>query len=96
MCILPHAAVAAFISCCMLVKKRLCSPGPKHCLNIEAVVLCTLGREGEVINKEYCHTSIKFVSYIWTLKMRIIRCIFLSFGAVGALIGETSKSPTVG
>ena len=26
-----------------LVKKRLCSPGPKHCLNVEAVVLCTLG-----------------------------------------------------
>ena len=28
-----------------LVKKRLCSPGPKHCLNVEAVVLCTLGKE---------------------------------------------------
>ena len=26
-----------------LVKKRLCSPGLKHCLNVEAVVLCTLG-----------------------------------------------------
>ena len=28
-----------------LVTKRLCSPGLKHCLNVEAVVLCTLGED---------------------------------------------------
>ena len=27
-----------------LVKKRLCSPELKHCLNVYSVVLCTLGR----------------------------------------------------
>ena len=26
-----------------LVKKRLCSPELKHCLNVYSVVLCTLG-----------------------------------------------------
>ena len=32
-------------TCFSLVNKRLCRPGLKHCLNIEAVVLdlCTLG-----------------------------------------------------
>ena len=28
-----------------LVKKRLCSPELKHCLNVYSVVLCTLGQE---------------------------------------------------
>ena len=32
-----------------LVKKRLCSPELKHCLNVYSVVLCTLG------TYIYCH-----------------------------------------
>ena len=56
-CKLSSAATAcagyrALINCCearaaydffSLVNKRLCSPGLTHCLNVYAVVLCTLG-----------------------------------------------------
>ena len=34
-----------------LVKKRLCSPELKHCLNIYSVVLCTLGTLRNIFTK---------------------------------------------
>ena len=42
-----------------LVKKRLCSPELKHCLNVYSVLLCTLGMQGSPVTMPCIREDIK-------------------------------------
>ena len=59
-----------------LVKKRLCSPELKHCLNVYSVVLCTLGNN--LINKCEEDQYLIWKCHYFMIKIRYVFKHFLS------------------